>query len=451
MITPIEDRYLTREMKALFSEESKLQAWLNTEAILAQVHAEFGHFPKEIAEEIAKKANLNHVPLSRVKEIDQEIHHDVMAMVKGLSEACEPEAAKYVHLGATSQDIVDTAWASIFTKALAVIETRLVGLTEVLIRLAEDNNDTICVGRTHGQHGLPYSYGMRFALWMEECIRHIKRIRQCRKYALVGKMSGAVGTMASLRADAIRFQERFLTQLGLNPPQLTNQVVQRDIHAEIMFLLTNIASTLAKISKQIRILQRTEIGEIMEPIRSKQVGSSTMPMKRNPHKSERISGLYRIVRSNLACVLDNNAFMEDERDLANSSVERIVFPQAFVLVDYMLSQMLYILPNLDFNHENIERNLTLTDSLMAERIMLALVEKGLGRQEAHEILRKAARESSKSTVPFSDILLSNDIIASILKSDELNELLDAQGYLGQATALVDNSLNKAKEFLEKSV
>lgn len=449
MITPIENRYLTNEMEGIFSEESKLQTWLRIEAVLAQTHAEFGHFSNEIAEEITKKANLKNVPLSRVKEIDQEIHHDVMAMVKALSEACEPKAAKYVHLGATSNDIVDTAWGSMFAQAFNVIEKRLVMLTQVLLRLAEEHKDTICVGRTHGQHALPYSYGLRFALWMEEIIRHIQRMQRCRDLALVGKMSGAIGTMASLGADGIRFQERFLAHLGLSRPQLTNQVVQRDTHAEVMFLLANIASTLAKISKQIRILQRTEISEIMEPVRNKQVGSSTMPMKRNPHKSERISGLYRLVRSNSACVLDNNAFMEDERDISNSSVERIVFPQTFVLVDYMLSQMLTILPNLDFQLENVERNLNLTDSLMAERIMLALVDKGLGRQEAHEILRKAARASSKSALPFSEILLSNDAIINALESAELGELLDPRGYLGQTSTLVDNSLKEARGFLER--
>ncbi|MHA2494228.1 MAG: adenylosuccinate lyase [Candidatus Hodarchaeales archaeon] len=449
MISPIENRYLTDEMKAIFSEESKLQTWLTVEVALAQTHAELGHFSEEIAEEITKKANLKNIPLSRVKEIDQEIHHDVMAMVKALSEACDPEAAKYVHLGATSNDIVDTAWGSMFAQAISVIEKRLITLVQVLLRLAEQHKDTICVGRTHGQHALPYSYGLRFSLWMEEIIRHIKRMHRCRDHTLVGKMSGAIGTMASLGTDAIRFQERFLARLGLNSPQLTNQVVQRDIHAEVIFLLANIASTLAKFSKQIRILQRTEISEIMEPLRNKQVGSSTMPMKRNPHKCERISGLYRLIRSNMACILDNNALMEDERDIANSSVERIVFPQTFVLVDYMLSQMLSILPNLEFNLENVERNLNLTDSLMAERIMLVLVDKGLGRQEAHEILRKAARASSQSALPFSEILLSNDAIINTLESAELSELLDPRGYLGQTSTLVDNSLKEARGFLER--
>ncbi|MFX0113647.1 MAG: adenylosuccinate lyase [Candidatus Hodarchaeota archaeon] len=449
MITPIENRYLTSEMEAIFSEESKLQTYLTVEAILAQIHAEFGHFPKKIAEEITRKANLDSVPLSRVKEIDQEIHHDVMAIVKALSEACEPNAAKFVHLGATSSDIIDTAWACMFAKALEVVEKRLITLTKVLLHLADNHKDTICVGRTHGQHALPYSYGLRFALWMEEAIRHIKRLRLSREHTLVGKMSGAIGTMASFGSDAIQFQEQFLARLGLNAPLLTNQVIQRDIHAEIVFLLANIASTLAKISKQIRILQRTEIGEIMEPIKSKQVGSSTMPMKRNPHKSERISGLYRLIRSNLATILDNNALMEDERDIANSSVERIVFPQTFVLIDYMLSQVLYILPNLDFNFEKIEQNLKQTDALLAERIMLTLVEKGLGRQDAHEILRKAARASLKSGSGFSEVLLSNKTITDLLSADDLTELLDPRGYLGQTTTLINNSLKNARSFLKE--
>jgi len=438
-------------MKKIFSEESKLQTWLHVEAILAQVHAEFGHFSKKIAEEITEKATLEFVQLSRVKKIDEEIHHDVMAMVKALSEVCEPKAAKFVHLGATSYDIVDTAWACMCAKALDVIEQRLVELVRILIRLSEDYKDTICVGRTHGQHALPYSYGMRFALWMEEVIRHIRRLYGCRNQSLVGKMSGAIGTMASFSSDGIQLQERFLACLGLNPSQLTNQIVQRDNHADVMFLLVSIASTMAKISKQIRILQRSEIGEIMEPIASMQVGSSTMPMKRNPYKSERISGLYRLLRSNLTCILDNNALMEDERDLANSSVERIIFPQTFVLLDYILSQLIYILPNLEFNLENIERNLKLTDSLMAERIMLVLVEKGLGRQQAHELLRKAARESLKTNRSFSEVLVSSDIISRALSRYELDELLDPQGYLGQATKLVDCSLSDARTFLKELI
>ncbi len=447
MITPIEDRYLTKEMKIIFSEEAKLESWLQTEAALAKVHAEFGTFSKDIADEIDKKANLDFVKLSRVKEIDHEIHHDVMAMVKALSEVCSPEAARYIHLGATTYDIVDTAWACMFSKGLNIIENRLIRLSEVLIKLTEEHMNTICIGRTHGQHALPYSYGMRFAIWLEEIIRHITRLRRCKETTLVGKMNGAIGTMASFGMHGTEFQRRFLEVLNLNVPVLTNQVVQRDIHAELMFTLTNIASTLAKISKQIRILQRTEIGEIFEPITKKQVGSSTMPMKRNPHKSERISGLYRIIRSALPSILDNNALIEDERDLANSSVERILFPQIFILTDYMMVQLLGILDGLEFNLENIQRNLNQENALMTERIMIALVDKGLGRQNAHELLREAARESVRTKIEFSKTVSENKTIQNFLSKEELVKLFDRTGYLGLTVELTKNSLAKVKSFL----
>ena len=442
-INPIETRYRT-DIALLFTEEKKLENWLKVEATLAKVHAQLGNIPIEAAEEINKKANLSHVKLKRVKEIDEEIHHDLMAMVKALNEQCEGNAGKFIHLGATSYDIEDTAIALQLREALLYIKNSMISLLKELIKIVDDKKTLTCIGRTHGQHALPTTYGMRFGVWAYEISRHLDRLEITLKRISYGKMSGAVGTMASFGDKGIDIQSLIMKELGLSPVLIANQVIQRDRYAEVIFLTSLIGQSLAKIARQFRILQRNEIAEMFEPFKASQVGSSTMPHKRNPHKSERICSLARVLKSNVIVALDN-VVLEDERDLTNSANERIIFGENFVILDFMIKQMTSILKGIEFDEDKIEKNLNLTKgACLSEKVMVELVKRGVGRQEGHEILRKAAIESRRDNRFIKEILLENDLIRKKFTEPEIIELLDPHKYTGLAVLQVENLLNYLK-------
>lgn len=437
-VHPIEFRYSNKEMYDVFTEENKLLTWLKVEAALAEAHASLGNIPKEVILEIKKKADLKYVKLERVKEIEEEIHHDLMAMVKAFSEQCEGEAGKYIHLGATSYDIEDTATACILNDAFKVLEDKLKKSLNLLINLSEQYKDLICVGRTHGQQALPTTYGMRFGVWAAEIGRHLDRLYEILPRIKVGKMSGAVGTMASFGDKGIALQKKVMELLGLEPVLIANQVVQRDRHAEAVLFTCLVAGTIDKIAREMRILQRTEIAEMFEPFKKSQVGSSTMPHKRNPHKAERLCSLSRIVKANSYVALENMT-LEDERDLTNSASERVIFPENFILLDYMLSELNSLLKAPEFNLENIQRNLDLTKgALLSENIMIELVKKGIGRQDGHEILRNASIEARKKNISMKDILINNSIINTKFSEQELDMLLDPKNYLGLAVKQVED-------------
>jgi adenylosuccinate lyase len=270
---------------------------LTVEAALARAHARLGHIPRAAAAEIGRKASLKYVKLARVKEIEDKTHHDLMAMVKALTEACGKNAGKYVHLGATSYDIEDTALALQLGDALEITGKVTGQVRNVLLNLAQRTKHLVCVGRTHGQHAVPTTYGLKFAIYACEFQRHLERLSGAKKRIMVGKMTGAVGTQASFGRDAGKLQKVVMEELGLESAKVSNQVIQRDRHAEVVFCLALVAATAEKIAREIRNLQRTEIGEVCESFAAGQVGSSTMPQKRNPHKSERICSLARIIRA----------------------------------------------------------------------------------------------------------------------------------------------------------
>jgi adenylosuccinate lyase len=277
-------RYGTAEMRRIFEEEARMQKMLDVEAALAWAHAEVGNIPRKDAQKIAAMASTKYVKLSRIKEIEREIKHDVASLVRALAEACEPSGA-YVHLGATSYDIVDTANALQLKSALELIEQKLDDFEKILMEKASQYKNTLMMGRTHGQHALPITLGFKFAVWVREISRHIQRLRQCKERVLVGKMSGAVGTQAGLGPDAMKIQELVMQRLGIKAAEISTQIVQRDRHAELVCLLAMIASTLDNFATEIRELQRPEIGELFEFFEvEKQVGSSTMSHKRNPAK-----------------------------------------------------------------------------------------------------------------------------------------------------------------------
>lgn len=436
---PILTRYSYPEMRYVFSEEAKLERWLKVEAALARAHALLNNIPLEAAEIIASKASLKYVSLERVHELESIYEHDLFAMVEALAEVCG-DAGKYVHLGATSYDIEDTALALMLRDAFSIIEDDLYSLRNTLIDLASRYRDLVCIGRTHGQHALPTTYGMKFALWAVEIQRHIERLREVRKRAIVGKMSGAVGTMASFGPHGLKIQELVMRELGLEHEPVSNQVVQRDRHAEVIMFLALVAASLDKIAKEIRNLQRTEIGEVFEPFGEKQAGSSTMPHKRNPNRSERICSLARYVKALVFPALENVS-LEHERDLTNSANERIIIPDAFMVVDYMLRQMDMILKNIEINEKNVRRNLELTGGLiMAERVMLALVQKGIPRQEAYKIIRELSIKSMKENKSFKEVLESDSRISKLIEKSELEVLTNPYTYIGQAREIVNNTI-----------
>ncbi|MEM1563147.1 MAG: adenylosuccinate lyase [Candidatus Bathyarchaeia archaeon] len=449
-ILPIDTgRYGTLEMRRIFEEENRIQKMLDVEAALAWAHAEVGNIPRKDAERIAAAASLKRVKLERVKEIEREIKHDVMALVRALAEASGPSGA-YVHLGATSYDIVDTATALQLKEALELIERRLNDFEKVLMEKALRYKETLMMGRTHGQHALPITLGFKFAVWMREISRHIERLRQCRDRVVVGKMSGAVGTQAGLGENAMRIQELVMQKLGIKAADISTQIVQRDRHAELVCLLALIASSLENFATEIRELQRPEIGELAEPFEAeKQVGSSTMPHKRNPETCERVCGLARIVRSLTVSALENVVTWH-ERDLTQSSAERFIIPEACILVDYMLFLMTNIVAGLYVNEERMRQNIELTRGrAMSEAVMIALTKKGMSRQEAHELLRKLTMKSELEKVPFKKVLLEDKIVSGKLSEREIDDALNPKNYLGTALKQVELMVEKTKKEREK--
>jgi adenylosuccinate lyase len=444
-VHPIDFRYGSEEMKKVWEEETKLQKMLEVEAAIARAQGELGIIPKEAAEEINRKASTKYVKLERAKEIERETRHDIVAMVKAFAEVCEGNAGEYIHFGATSNDIVDTSQSLQFKDAIAILLDKLKTLRDELIKKAEEHKYTVCIGRTHGQHAIPTTYGMKFALWASEIQRHIDRLEAWKERLCVSMITGAVGTMAALGKDGIKIHKRVGEILGLNPVLISNQVIQRDRHAEFMATLALIAQTLNKIGITVRSMQRTEIKELEEEFdASKQTGSSTMPHKRNPITFEQICGLSRVIKANALAEFDNIPLWE-ERDLTNSSPERCLFPESCVLLDHILNPAIKGMRKLTVNIENVNRNLELTKGLiMAERAMITLAKKGMGRQTAHEVVRKCAMKSHDENRHLKEVLRENEEVMKYLSDDELDELFDYKTYIGLAPEIVDEVIATLK-------
>jgi adenylosuccinate lyase len=441
-IHPIEYRYGTDEMKHVWSEANRLEKVMKVEAALARAEADIGLIPWEAAEIIEK--SISAVELERVNEIEDEIHHDMMAVVIAISEKCAGDAGKWVHFGATSNDMLDTATALQFREAVAILEEKMHRLLDVLLVQANDHKHLVCAGRTHGQIGVPTTYGLRFAIWASEVGRHIERLEQLKPRLLVGQMTGAVGTQAAFGKDGIEIQKRSMEYLGIGAVDVSNQIIQRDRHAEFVMWMASTVTTLDKIGTEIRSLQRSEIAEVEESFRKKQVGSSTMPHKRNPIKSEQICGLARIVRAMVEPELLNNTLW-DERDLTNSSCERVVFPEACILTDHIIKLGIGVIENLRFYPDNIRRNLDLLRGLnMGEAVMIELAKRGVGRQEAHELVRSSAMESHESGKHFKDVLLANPDVAKYLNENDIINLVDPDRYIGTAVEQVEAVVEKLK-------
>ena len=446
-IHPIEFRYGTEEMREIWETDNKLQKMLEVEAALAEAEADLDIIPKNAALEIKSKASTEFVTSKRVSEIEAETNHDIASIVKALAEVCDDGAGEYVHFGATSNDIIDTSQALLFKESLKVLKTRLTELTRIILKLADENKTNVCIGRTHGQHALPTTYGMKFAIWADELHRQLNRLDECKERLCVGMMTGAVGTTAALGKEGLDIHKKVSKILDLKPVMISSQVIQRDAHAEFIMDLANIASTLEKMALEVRNLQRTEINELGESFDpSKQVGSSTMPHKMNPITAERICGISRVVRAYVAPALQNNPLWH-ERDLTNSSCERIILPESCMLTDYMIKLSIRLFSNLVFKPENIEQNLNLSNGLiMAERVMAELTRKGMGKQTAYAIVRKCSLEAYDLDSGLKQVIESNDEIKEYLSSSDIELIMDPHTYIGSSVEMVNEVLVASKNW-----
>ena len=442
-ILPIDTgRHGTPAMRRIFEEENRIQKMLDVEAALAWAHAEVGDFPRKDAEKIEAMASTKYVKIARIKEIERDIKHDVASLVRALSEVCGSSGG-YVHLGATSYDIVDTANALQLKDALNLIGKRLDEFEKVLMEKAVKYKRTVMVGRTHGQHALPITLGFKFSVWMREVSRHIARLDECSTRVLVGKMSGAVGTQAGFGEHAVEIQRLVMSRLGVEAADISTQIVQRDRYAELACVLALIASSLENFATEIRELQRPEIGELAEFFEfDKQVGSSTMPQKRNPELCERVCGLARIVRSLVVPALEDVTTWH-ERDLTQSSAERFWIPEACILADYLLFLMVNVVNTLRVDEKRMLKNLSLTQGrVMSEAVMIALTKKGMNRQTAHELLRKLTIKSEAAGRSMRDLLLADETVSGRLTKKGIAATLNPRKYLGTAFKQVDLSVKR---------
>jgi adenylosuccinate lyase len=438
-VHPIEERYGTEEMRAVWSEKNRFSCIISAEVALAKAEADLGMIPAPAAVEISDKAH--HASLERAKAIEAEISHDMMAIVRALSEVTG-ESGRWVHYGATSNDILDTATGLQMKQTLDLLDQKLRQLLGTLLRRSAETKSLICTGRTHGQHGVPTTYGLRFAIWASEVGRHIERLGQMRPRVVVGQMTGAVGTQAALGPQAMEVQAAMMQYLGMSPVDVSNQVISRDRYAEYFMFCAGVATTLDKIGIEIRTLQRTEIGEIEEAFGARQVGSSTMPHKRNPIKSEQVCGLARIVRSAVEPALQNNTLW-DERDLTNSSCERVLFPEASILTDHCLRVMTVVLDGLVINRAAIRRNLGFLHGInMAESVMIELTKKGMNRQDSHERVRMASMQALAENRPLADLLGADPEIVRYCSKSDIALLLNPDAYTGTSVQQVDRVIEK---------
>jgi len=416
------DRYAREEMKRIWSLEEKFNRWLELELYACEAWSRLGMIPEEAVEKIRNNASFS---VRRIQEIEEETRHDVVAFTRCLAENLGEES-RYVHYGLTSSDVVDTALSAALQEAGSLIEEGLEQLESTLQRQALRYKETVMMGRTHGVHAEPTSLGLKFALWMVELQRNKDRFSRAREITRYGKLSGAVGNYANIDP----FVEEYVCKcMGLKVDPVSTQVLQRDRHAEYVFALSLIAAMLEKIALEIRNLQRTEIREVEEPFRDNQKGSSAMPHKRNPVLCERICGLSRIVRSQVQVSMENIPLWH-ERDISHSSAERITLPETTTVVDYMIHQVNYIISNLHVIPENMLNNIQKTNGLVfSQRVLLALIDKGLSREEAYDLVQNAAQTTWEKGESFYQVLRKKEKVKEYLTEKELEECFEPGYYL----------------------
>jgi adenylosuccinate lyase len=421
-------RYSRPEMARLWSQDAKYEAWLKVELAVCEVYAKRGIIPAEALGRIKAAAR---VSASRIDEIEATTRHDLIAFLTNLEESIGADS-RYVHIGMTSSDVVDTAQALQMVAASDLLLAGLERFREALRSLAVRHKETLCVGRTHGIHAEPMVFGLKPALWFTEAGRNLERLRRAKEAVGVGKISGAVGTFAHIDPDV---EEEACRLLGLEAAPVSTQVVQRDRHAEFCATLAIIAACLEKVATEIRSLQRTEILEAEEPFTEGQKGSSSMPHKRNPVSCEQVCGLARLVRTNSLAALENVALWH-ERDISHSSVERVILPDSTLLVDDMLHQMIRIVEGLQVYPERMRENMERSFGLMfSQRVLLRLAETGLPRQQAYEMVQRNAMRAWRERAPFRDFLAADPEVTARLTAADLDACFDPTWYLRNVDAI----------------
>jgi adenylosuccinate lyase len=433
-------RYTRQEMGRVWGDANKFARWLDVELAAAETLAEAGQVPKEAASALRARAK---VDVTKINEIEARVKHDVIAFTMAVGESVgDPKAARWLHYGMTSNDVVDTAQALQVRDASRLIEAALVKFGDVLARRAEEFRRTPQIGRTHGIHAEPITFGLKIANWFAENERNQERFRDAAAQMAVGKISGAVGNAAHLGPE---MEERICQRLGLNVAPVASQVIQRDRHAQYVSSLALIAATLEKIALEIRHLQRTEVREVEEPFGGEQRGSSAMPHKRNPVTCEQICGLARVVRSNMLAAYENVALWH-ERDISHSSVERIILPDSTILVDYMLSKMTMIVGEMRVFPERMLRNLESTQGLVYSGVLLLdVIEKGMPRDEAYKAVQENAMTAWETDTSFRERVAKDSRITQFLDAKALAHTFDLQRQLRYVDAIF------ARVFGEKAV
>ena len=423
-------RYTLPEMGAIWSEENKFQKWLDVEIAVCEVHAEMGVIPREAFEKIRRTAAFS---VARIGEIEKTTRHDVIAFTTALAENVGPEA-RYIHYGLTSSDVVDTANALLLVDASTLIIEDLHRLGQVLKRRAHEFKHTPMIGRTHGVHAEPTTFGLVLALYYAENERNVQRMRGVRDQIAYGKISGAVGTFAHLDPEV---EERVCRKLALKAEPISTQVVQRDRYAEYLSVLAIIASSMEKIALEVRHLQRTEVREAEEPFAAGQKGSSAMPHKRNPVTAEQICGLARVVRSNAQAAFENNALWH-ERDISHSSVERVILPDSCILVDYLVTKTEWLIDGLAVYPARMRQNLeSLGGVTSSGEVLLELTKSGLSREEAYAIVQPLAMKVWDEGANFRDLATHDPGIQSHLKPAQLDRLFDLDHQLRNVDKIFD--------------
>jgi len=432
-------RYTRPEMGKLWDIENKYQKWLDVEIAVCQAWTESGEIPKDIMRTIREKARFD---IKKIDEIEKVVKHDVIAFLTSVAQSLGPES-RFIHKGLTSSDILDTALALLMRNASDIIIDDISALMNVTKEQAHKYKDTPMIGRSHGVHAEPMTFGLKFALWYEDMRRNMTRMKQAREVISIGKLSGAVGTFSNI-PPAI--EEKVCKKLGLRPETVATQIVQRDRHAEYLTTLALIAASVEKIAVEIRHLQRSEVLEAEEPFMAGQKGSSAMPHKRNPIGCENLSGLARLVRSNAMAALENVALWH-ERDISHSSVERVIIPDSTILVDYMLDRLKGILEGLHVYPKKMKENMAKSYGLFnSQRVLLALIDKGLRRDEAYDLVQRNAMKSWKTGVQFKKLLLTDKETKKYLTAKEIGNIFDLEYYLKNIDYIFTRVFGQLSEF-----
>jgi adenylosuccinate lyase len=421
------ERYSRPAMKRVWSDENKFNKWLDVEIAVCDAWSELEVIPRKAMPKI-KLARCN---IKRMEEILKETHHDMTAFLGSVAESMGEES-RFIHLGLTSSDVMDTSTSLQLVEASDILAEGIKELIEVIARRAIEFKYTIMIGRTHGVHAEPITFGLKLAVWLDEMRRSQRRLAEAKKMIAVGKISGAVGTYATVQPEV---EEKACAKLGLQPAPISNQILQRDRHAQFVTTLAIIASSLDKFATELRGLQKTEVHEVEEPFAAGQTGSSAMPHKRNPELCERVCGLARLIRGYSVTAMENVALWH-ERDISHSSNERIILPDSCLALDYILNLFTTILDGLQVFPKRMKKNLELTKGLVfSQRVMLALIEKGLSRQKAYELVQRNAMKAWKGSRSFLTLLKRDSEVVAVIKPKDLESIFDYKYYLGHVNEI----------------